>query len=107
MTNLYDVARRECAEAMFEFPEDGQLPKSAVLELMVQAFARGHSAAREEPSEAEKLLEVVAPLAYSHWKAGRAMPTERCPDCVDGAYAGTDRICRTCAGGGWIKAVTP
>jgi hypothetical protein len=27
----------------------------------------------------------------------------RCPDCVDGAYAGTDRICRTCSGLGTIK----
>lgn len=35
--------------------------------------------------------------------ANNANVSVRCPDCVDGAYAGTDRICLTCSGLGALK----
>lgn len=35
--------------------------------------------------------------------ANNANVSVRCPDCVDGAYAGTDRICLTCSGLGTLK----
>ena len=40
---LAKLAQRECKTAMLEFPEDGELPKAAVVALMELAWWRGAS----------------------------------------------------------------
>ena len=75
---LYDAARRECAYALFEMPEDLQLSKGAVLELMVQAIEHAEQTGwplsddRVRVSVLRQQLEkAIAGLRAQGWQGGR------------------------------------